>query len=362
MHILVTGGAGYIGSVVVEELIRGGHIVTVYDSLSKGHRRAVNPRAEFIHGNLLDTERLKSAVRQRSIEAVIHMADDSRVTEWEFPGKYYQNNLLAGLSLLDVMMDSHVTRLVFSSTAAVYGEDYWQRIEETDPPDPTRIDGKIKLAFEDAVRWYEQACGLRYATLRYFNVAGATKHCGERHHPETHLIPIVLQVAAGNRPDVEIYGDDYPTRDGTCVRDYVHVVDLARAHLLALNILGERSAVYNLGCGGDGYTVKEVIACASKITGMEIPIQVGSRRPGDPAVLVASSKLIEQELGWRPRYKGLENIIQSAWRWTQDHPDGYERATSGSGARAATIREAFSRRSNGRRKRPKADRHFAARS
>jgi UDP-glucose 4-epimerase len=360
MHILVTGGAGYIGSVVVEELIRDGHVVTVYDSLTKGHRAAVCRSAEFVHGNLVDRDRLKFTLQQRSIEAVIHMAEDSRLGERAFPEKYYQNNLLTGLSLLHTMRDAAVTRLVFSSTAAVYGERYWQRIEETDPTDPVRVDGKLKLAFERAIQSHEQAYGLRCAALRYFNVAGATEHCGERHHPETHLIPIVLQVAAGTRAVVEIYGDDYPTRDGTCVRDYVHVVDLARAHLLALNILGERSAVYNLGCGGDGYTVKEVIACASKITGREIPTQVGSRRPGDPAVLVASSKLIEQELGWSPKHPGLENIIQSAWSWTQQHPEGYERATSGSDARAATIREAYSRKTNGRRKRrPKVDRHLA---
>src|SRR6266850_1762123 len=200
MHILVTGGAGYIGSVVVEELLRDGHHVTVYDSLSKGHRAAVSSRAEFVHGNLLDSERLKSTLQQRRIESVIHMAADSSAAEaLRHPARYYQTNLLAGLSLLEVMTNSQVTRLVFSSTAAVYGERYWQRIEETDPTDPTNIDGKAKLAFERAVHWYEQAYGLRYATLRYFNAAGATARCGERHRPETHLIPVILQVATGKR-------------------------------------------------------------------------------------------------------------------------------------------------------------------
>ncbi|HEV7797173.1 MAG TPA: UDP-glucose 4-epimerase GalE, partial [Pyrinomonadaceae bacterium] len=299
MRILVTGGAGYIGSVIVEELLRAGHELTVYDNLNEGHRAAVSPGAEFVHADLLDRERLKSTLRQRNIEVVIHTASDSLAGEsMQHPAKCYETNFLAGLSLLGVMKDAQITRLIFSSTAAVYGELYWQRIEEADPPGPTNPYSETKLAFERALHWYEQAYGLRYVTFRYFNVAGATVRCGEWRAAETHLIPLLLQVAAGRRSHLEIYGDDYPTRDGTCVRDYIHVVDLARAHRLAINILNERSAVYNVGCGGDGFTVKEVISCASKITGKEIPARITARRAEDPAIVVASSKLIKQELGW----------------------------------------------------------------
>jgi UDP-glucose 4-epimerase len=325
MRVLVTGGAGYIGSVVVEELLRDGHQVTVYDNLSKGHQEAVTPGAEFVKAELLDRERLKSALKQRKIDAVLHMAADSLVGESvQHPLKYYLNNVVAGLSLIDVMREAEVQRIVFSSTAAVYGEPSKQPIEETDPTGPTNPYGETKLSFERALHWHSLAYGLRYVSLRYFNAAGATARCGEWHHPETHLIPMVLQVAAGLRPHLQIYGDDYPSRDGTCVRDYVHVVDLARAHVLAFSILEKRSAIYNLGCGGDGYTVREVIQCARALTGRDIPVQVGPRRAGDPAVLIASSNLIKQELGWSPEFQDLEGIIGSAWSWLQKHPDGYE--------------------------------------
>lgn len=325
MNILVTGGAGYIGSVVVAELLRDGHEVTVYDNLSKGHREAITPGAELIKADLRDQEHLKSAIRQRNVEGVIHMAADSLVGESvAHPSKYYQNNLFAGLTLLDAMRDEGVTRIVFSSTAAVYGEPAKQPIEERDLTHPTNPYGESKLAFERALHWYAGAYGLRYVSLRYFNAAGATRRCGEWHHPETHLIPIVLQVASGVRPTVQIFGDDYPTRDGTCIRDYIHVVDLARAHVMALDVLEERSAIYNLGCGGQGYTVKEVIACAQDITGADISIQVGPRREGDPAVLIASSEVIRREMGWSPQYQDLETIVRSAWTWLQEHPNGYE--------------------------------------
>jgi len=324
MNILVTGGAGYIGSVVVEELLHDGHEVTVYDNLSKGHREAITPGAEFVYADLRDQERLKSAIRQRHVDAVVHMAADSLVGESvEHPSKYYQNNLFAGLALLDAMRDQKVSRLVFSSTAAVYGEPAKQPIEEGDPTRPTNPYGESKLAFERALHWYAGAYGMRYVSLRYFNAAGASRRCGELHNPETHLIPIVLQVASGLRPRVQIFGDDYPTRDGTCVRDYVHVVDLARAHVLALDKLDQGSATYNLGCGGQGYTVKEVIACAQDITGAEISIQVGARRDGDPAILIASSEVIRRELNWAPQYQDLRTIVGSAWSWLQEHPNGY---------------------------------------
>jgi UDP-glucose 4-epimerase len=259
------------------------------------------------------------------VEAVIHMAADSMVGESVInPAKYYCNNLTAGLSLLGAMKDCQVNRIVFSSTAAVYGDGIMRPIEEADPTNPTNPYGETKLAFERALGWYESAYGIRYVSLRYFNAAGASKRFGEAHEPETHLIPITLQAAIGKRSRVEIYGDDYPTRDGTCVRDYIHVVDLARAHVLAVNHLDERSATYNLGCGGDGYTVREVIESAREVTGYEIPVEVGPRRAGDPAVLIASSEKIKRELDWHPEMQDLRVMIESAWNWMQEHPNGYE--------------------------------------
>ena len=325
MKILVTGGAGYIGSVVTEELIKAGHKVVVYDNLSYGHRAAVQSPAEFVAADLLDGETLCRVLREQAIEAVMHMAAYALVGESvTHPAKYYQNNLVAGLSLLNAMNECGVKRLVFSSTCATYGEPEKVPIKEAAPNRPTNPYGESKLAFERALRWYEAAYGLRYAALRYFNAAGATERCGEWHSPETHLIPLVLQAAAGTREHVQIFGDDYPTRDGTCVRDYIHIVDLARAHILALGILGERSAIYNLGCGGDGYTVREVIDTARQVTGREIPVSVAPRRAGDPAVLIASAEKIRSELGWQPQFQDLAVIIQSAWQWLIAHPGGYE--------------------------------------
>jgi UDP-glucose 4-epimerase len=322
MNVLVTGGAGYIGSVLVEELLHDQHEVTVYDNLSKGHRAAVAPGAEFLQGDLQDGERLKTALRQRNVEAVIHMAAASQVGESvEHPSRYYENNVQAGLSLLDAMRAEKVARLVFSSTAAVYGEPAKQPIKETDPTSPTNPYGETKLAFERALNWYGNAYDLRFTSLRYFNAAGATSRCGEWHSPESHLIPIVLQVAAGTRASVELFGDDYPTDDGTCVRDYIHVVDLARAHILALQ--SPRNAIYNLGCGA-GYSVSEVIDCAKKVTGRSIPVKVTKRRAGDPPTLIASSEAIKRDLGWSPRFQELELIIDSAWAWLEAHPSGYD--------------------------------------
>ena len=318
MRILVTGGAGYIGSVVSEQLVNDGHDVVVYDNLSKGHREAVVAGARFVEGDLLEADKLRSTLNQNRIEAVIHMAAFSLVGESvEAPAKYYQNNVVAGLVLLNAMRDSGVKRIVFSSTAATYGEPEAQPILESASNHPTNPYGESKLAFEKAMHWYERAYGLRYASLRYFNAAGASEKCGEDHDPETHIIPITLQVAAGRRTHVEIYGDDYPTADGTCIRDYIHVIDLARAHILALDILNERSAIYNLGCGGDGYSVRDVIDTARRVTGKDIPVRMGPRRPGDPAVLIASSDKIKSELGWQPQFQDLGVIIESAWRWMQ---------------------------------------------
>jgi len=271
--------------------------------------------AEFIQGEIHDRHALERALTKHKIETVIHMAANALVGEsCRNPAKYYSNNLVTGLALLDAMCSTGVSRLVLSSTAAVYGESENPLIHETDSTHPTNPYGETKLAFERACHWYEQAYGLRFVSLRYFNAAGATKLCGEQHDPETHLIPIVLQAAAGQRPQVEIFGDDYPTYDGTCVRDYIHVSDLAHAHGLALDYLKRSSGIFNLGCGG-GSSVMEVVRTAREVTGREIPVRIGARRPGDPAVLVASSEKIKRELGWVPEKQDLQTIIASAWEW-----------------------------------------------
>ena len=311
---------------VTEELLKDGHQVVVYDNLEKGHREAVSEGAAFVQADLADTAALRQSLTSNRIEAVIHMAADSSVGEsCENPAKYYRNNVVNGLALLDAMRECNVGRMVFSSSAAVYGEPKRQPIEETAATNPTNPYGQSKLAFEQALGWYEQAYHLRFASLRYFNAAGASERCGEDHADETHLIPIALQVAAGTRQALEVYGNDYPTPDGTCVRDYVHVVDLARAHLLALKALEDAgsSRFYNLGCGGDGYSVNQVIEAARTVTGKEIPVRFGPRRAGDPAVLIASSEKIKRELGWQPQFQDLRVIIESAWRWLLKHPNGY---------------------------------------
>lgn len=327
MRVLVTGGAGYIGSVVTEELVNDGHEVVVYDNLVKGHRQAIVSGATFVEGDLLDAAVLRKALTDHRIEAVIHMAAYSLVGEsCEQPAKYYQNNVVAGLVLLDTMRECDVSRIVFSSTAATYGEPVSQPIYETAANNPTNPYGESKLAFERAMDWYERAYGLRYVSLRYFNAAGASEKCGEDHDPESHIIPIALQAATGKRSHVEIYGDDYPTPDGTCLRDYIHVIDLARAHILALGAISPMnvaSRIYNLGCGGSGYSVREVIETAREVTGKDIPARVGPRRAGDPATLIASSNKIKGELGWQPQFQDLRVIIESAWRWMLAHPNGY---------------------------------------
>jgi UDP-glucose 4-epimerase len=326
MKVLVTGGAGYIGSVVTEELVKDGHQVIVYDSLYKGHREAVVSGAEFVQADLSDAARLRATLVDNRVEAVVHMAADSLVGEsCENPAKYYQNNIVNGLTLLDAMRGANVERIVFSSTAATYGEPEKVPIEETAANKPTNPYGESKLAFEHAMRWYSEAYDLRYASLRYFNAAGASEKCGEDHSPESHIIPIALQVAAGTREFVEVYGDDYPTPDGTCLRDYIHVIDLARAHILALKALetSRGGHTYNLGCGGDGYSVNQVLETSREVTGKSIPARIGPRRAGDPAVLVASSEKIKRELGWQPQFQDLRVIVESAWRWMQSHPNGY---------------------------------------
>jgi UDP-glucose 4-epimerase len=318
MRVLVTGGAGYIGSVVAEELLLGGHEVVIYDNLGKGHRDAVPPGATFVHGDLGDGQLLRETLRRSRSEAVVHMAADSLVAESIVnPAKYYANNVGNGLGLLDAMREFEIGRLVFSSTVAVHGEPRKLPIEESEPTDPINPYGETKLAFERALRWYDEAYGLHSVSLRYFNAAGASERSGERHDPETHLIPLVLQVAAGTRPEISIFGDDYDTRDGTCIRDYIHVIDLARAHVLAIEACDAGSRAYNLGCGGDGTTVLEVIAAARAVTGHAIPVRIDTRRPGDPARLVASSARIERDLGWRPTLADIRGIVESAWRFAE---------------------------------------------
>jgi UDP-glucose 4-epimerase len=329
MHVLVTGGAGYIGSHTVKELLRSGYRVTVLDNLSRGHRAVVRvlAGAEFVWGDIADRELVVGLVRSRGIQAVLHFAALSLVGESVAePSLYYHNNVVRSLSLLEAVREAGVPYFIFSSTAAVYGEPVNVPIEEDHPLVPTNPYGATKLSFEEALRWYGTAYGLKYIILRYFNAAGADPEgeLGEDHQPETHLIPLVLQAALGLRPKVTIFGTDYPTPDGTCVRDYIHVTDLAAAHVLALRALegGLPPGVYNLG-NERGYSVREVVEVARRVTSRDFPVVEGDRRPGDPAVLVASSRRIREELGWRPRYGDLETILRTAWEWHRRHPEGY---------------------------------------
>jgi UDP-glucose 4-epimerase len=329
MKILVAGGAGYIGSVVVEQLIKHGHEAVVYDNLSKGHKAAVAPEAKFIKADLLDRESIVSALDRNQIEAVIHLAASSLVGEAvENPHLYFTNNVVAGHSLLDAMLTVGVKKLVFSSTAAVYGAPETMPITEEAPQNPTNPYGESKLAFERMLRWYDQAYRLRYVSLRYFNAAGASERYGEDHSPETHLIPNILRIAAAGAGHVDIFGEDYNTPDGTCVRDYIHVIDLANAHALALNALEKGSEIYNLGYGS-GYSVAEVVEMARQVTKQWISTEAALRRAGDPPILIASPDKIMRDLGWNPRHSELDSIIESAWRWRLAHPNGYSGVGSG---------------------------------
>ncbi len=329
MRVLVTGGAGYIGSVTVAELLRAGHEVTVYDNLSHGYAQAVPRGVELIRGEVADRETLDTVFRSHGIEAVMHFAALVEAGEsMQVPERYFRNNTASTLTLLEAMLAAGVKRLVFSSTAALYGEPETIPIRESDALKPTNVYGESKLLVERMLSWFHRIHDLRYASLRYFNAAGATREFGEAHQPESHLVPLILQVALGQRKDIAIYGTDYPTRDGTCIRDYIHVVDLADAHILALGAL-ERDGqlIYNLG-NGRGFSVREVIDVARRVTGHPIPAVEAARRPGDPAVLVASSEKIKRELGWQPRFAELETIVRSAWEWLQGHPRGYAGASA----------------------------------
>jgi UDP-glucose 4-epimerase len=322
MKILVVGGAGYIGSVCAELLLNEGHEVAIFDNLSEGHRRAVDARANFIQGDLVDRVRIEAVLSDLRPDAVMHFAANALVAESMLdPSKYFRNNISNGLNLLDAMVATRVQSIVFSSTCAIFGLPECVPIEESAPTRPINPYGESKLAFEKILRWYDQIHGLKFVSLRYFNAAGATENFGEDHRQETHLIPNVLKVALGQKPNVEIYGTDYETPDGTCIRDYIHIVDLARAHILALG--GSGSGFYNLGTGG-GSSVREVIAACRNITGRTIGTIEKPRRPGDPPRLVASSKRIKSEIGWQPQFQSLKAIIESAWRWHQKFPRGYE--------------------------------------
>jgi UDP-glucose 4-epimerase len=327
MAVLVTGGAGYIGSHTVAELLDKGEDVVIVDNLQQGHREAVLG-GKLYEGDLRDGAFLDRVFSENSIDAVIHFAANSLVGEsMKEPAKYYHNNVYGTLCLLEKMNHYGVNKIVFSSTAATYGEPEHVPILETDRTFPTNTYGETKLAMEKMMKWFDTAHGLKYVSLRYFNAAGAHRggRIGEDHSPETHLIPIILQVALGQRAHISIFGEDYATPDGTCIRDYIHVSDLADAHVLAVEKLrhGADSGIYNLG-NGKGFSVKEVIQIARQVTGHEIPARVEPRRAGDPAELIASSDLARQELGWKPSRSSLEAIIESAWKWHQSHPQGYK--------------------------------------
>ena len=325
MNIFVTGGAGYIGSHTVRLLLEAGHRVMVYDNLSEGHASAV-PKGLLVKGDLADAATLAQALSAEPFDAVVHFAATCYVGQSMVePEKYYGNNVVNGLNLLRAMRAAGVERLVFSSSAATYGIPVETPITEAHPQEPINVYGRTKLHFEHILADYARAYGLGYVSLRYFNAAGAAPdgRLGEDHDPETHLAPLVLLAALGRREKVSIFGTDYETPDGTCIRDYIHVYDLAQAHILALaGIKPGQGRIYNLG-NGQGYSVREVIDVAAKVTGRKIPCQEAARRPGDPPVLVASSEKVSRELGWRPQFPALEAILETAWRWHRDHPDGY---------------------------------------
>ena len=325
MKVLVTGGAGYIGSAVASELMKAGHHVVVYDNLSHGKRRAVPRQAELVVGDIGDRNSLREIFSRTRPEVVMHFAALIEAGEsMQAPERYFRNNTANTLTLLECMLEYNLHRLVFSSTAAVYGTPERTPIEETDALRPTNAYGESKFLVERMLEWFHRVHKFRYASLRYFNAAGAAGDLGEDHRPESHLIPIMLKVALGQQEKISIFGTDYPTQDGSCVRDYVHILDLASAHLLALQALENRDQlIYNLG-NGQGFSVRQVLEVARKVTGHAIPAMDSPRRPGDPPVLVASAQKIQQELKWQPKYPSLDSIVSSAWEWRRKHPNGYE--------------------------------------
>ncbi len=325
MNILVTGGAGYIGSVLTEELVYQGHQVVVLDNLMQGHRAAVVPAAFFIQAGLGHEQALDAVFHRYEIEVVMHLAAHTSVERsTREPGRFFWNNVACGIHLLEYMLKYGVKRLVFSSSAAVYGQPEDTSVAETAPLSPVNAYGESKLMFERVLHWYGETHGLGSISLRYFNVAGASERFGADHHPETNLIPNVIKVALGQAEYLPVFGTDYDTRDGTCIRDYIHVLDIAQAHILALGHLGKNtgSKAYNLG-NGQGYSVCEVIEAARRVTGTAIPVKVFPKRPEDPVKLVASSELAAVDMGWKPKYPELESIIESTWEWQKEHPQGY---------------------------------------
>ena len=323
MRVFVAGGAGYIGSACAEYLLDRGYEVTIFDDLITGHRDAVDPRATFIKANLEDRENLIKLMKSGGYDAVMHFAAFSLVGEsMKDPAKYFRNNLSAAMNLADAAVAGGVKTFVFSSTAATFGEPDEIPIRETTTQCPINPYGESKLCFEKVLKWYSACYGLKYVALRYFNAAGATEKFGEDHNPESHLIPILLQVAQGKREKAMLFGDDYDTPDGTCIRDYIHILDLAQAHEKAL--YAPQSGHYNLGTGS-GYSVKQILDAARKVTGHPIPADVVPRRPGDPPRLIACSDKARTELGWKPQFEDPEIIIESAWKWRLAHPDGYEK-------------------------------------
>ena len=328
MAILVCGGAGYIGSHAVHALVEKGEQVVIVDNLQTGHRGALNPAAKFYEGDIRDAAVLDKIFTENKIEAVIHFAANSLVGEsMEKPLLYFNNNVYGMQVLLEAMVRHGVDKIVFSSTAATYGEPKRVPIHEDDETCPTNTYGETKLTMEKMMKWVSRANGVRYVSLRYFNAAGALPDgsIGEDHKTETHLIPLILQVPTGRRDHITVFGDDYPTPDGTCLRDYIHVVDLADAHVLALEYLrkGGASDIFNLG-NGQGFSVKEMIAAAEKATGRSIKVEIGARRAGDPAQLIASSEKARAVLGWKPQFTDVEQVIGTAWKWHESHPHGYE--------------------------------------
>ena len=323
-RVLVVGGAGYIGSVAVSMLLDEGFDVAVFDSLERGHRKALDPRARFFLGNLHDRERIAQVCREYGPGVAMHFSAYALVGEsMENPSLYFRNNFSAGINLLDALVEVRARMIVFSSTCATFGVPDRLPITEESPQRPTNPYGESKLMFEKALLWYDRIHGLKHASLRYFNAAGATKALGEDHDPETHLIPNVLRVALGRQEAVSVFGTDYPTPDGTCIRDYIHIQDLCRAHLKVLGLRESRQ--YNLG-NGEGYSVLEVIEAAREVTGHPIPLRQEARRPGDPPVLVGSARRIKEELGWSPACPDLRSIVESAWNWHKRNPDGYQDA------------------------------------
>jgi UDP-glucose 4-epimerase len=321
VKVFVTGGAGYIGSVCVEQLLEAGHDVTVYDNLTEGHRSAVDNRAIFILARLSDAENIEQTVRDAKPDAIVHFAASAQVGESMVnPSKYFRNNVANGLKLLDAAVAGGVKKFVFSSTCATYGPPERVPMTEDIPQRPISPYGESKLMFEKMLQWYQRIHGLEFVAFRYFNAAGASERFGEHHRVETHLIPNIFEVPLGRARHCEIFGTDYPTPDGTCIRDYVHIIDIAQAHILALQ--SGKQGFYNLG-NGDGYSVQQVINACEKIVGGSIPVVVKPRRPGDSPKLVAAAEKAMRELGWKPQYPKLDQIISDAWRWHQAHPTGY---------------------------------------